>query len=566
MLQQLYLKNYALFAEARISFEAGLNILTGETGAGKSLLVGALGLINGKRADSSVIFIANEKCVVEAQFASLRPSICRRLEKFEEFDVEGNDLIVRREINPSGKSRAFINDTPVSLQILRQVAALLLDMHGQHENHLLLSTDQQLELVDAFADHADHLFAFGEHVKSSERILREIRQLEEKEKQAREQMEFLNFQIEELETAGVEADEEKQLEQELNLLQNAEEVREALGMATESLYHQDESLYNHLSEILATLQKVSGVSSGISEVVEQLTEAQDTLKEASFSFQNMLETVESDPERLAFIEERLGVYHDLKRKYKVASGEELVAKLATLQSQRQAVDSLEDQVEGLKADLATRQKAMRKLGLQIEQARLAAKPLIEAEVHNLLKEVGFEKARFEVAIERLKHADGSLEIDGERLRPAANGINRGYFLIQTNPGMPAGMLNQIASGGEIARVMLAIKAALAEKSEFPVLIFDEIDTGISGEIAMKVGTVMHRLARRFQILSITHLPQIAAKGDQHFQIIKRIKDEQTQSMVERLNQEGRINVLARMLSGDDPTESALRNAAELIGS
>ncbi|MEM6346687.1 MAG: DNA repair protein RecN [Bacteroidota bacterium] len=565
MLQHLHIRNYALFAETNVRFGDGLNILTGETGAGKSLLVGALGLINGKRADNSVVFRDGEKCVVEATFGSLSPSVKSKLASYEEFDLDGNELLIRREINPSGKSRAFINDTPVALTVLREVSSLLVDMHSQHENQQLVSHDQQLLLLDAYAGTSEKVQAFGQKLKSCEQLWQEIRSLKAKEKEASDKLAYLRFQIEELEAAGIEAEEEHKLEQELNLLQNSEQVREALGQATEVLYNQELSLYEQLSEVLEPLAKLANVNLQISETTARLQEMREQMKEEAFALQELLESVESDPERLSFIEERLAVYHKLKLKYGLNSGEALMAEFEKLKAELNQYGSLEDRIAELESKFAEQQKEIVIDGLAIEEKRLAAKPRLEDKIHTLLREVGFEKAVFSVIVERNTVAESAWELEGAPIKPIASGLNKVYFEMKTNPGMPAGPLSQIASGGEISRVMLAIKSALAEKSEFPVLIFDEIDTGISGEIANKVGTVMQGLADQFQILAITHLPQIAAKGHKHYQIFKRVANDQTTSDVVGLDHEARILELAKMLSGETPTESALRNAAELIG-
>lgn len=565
MLRQLYIKNYALFAETQVDFPAGLNILTGETGAGKSLLVGALGLITGKRADNSVIFLQDEKCIVEARFGNLRSEVRSKLLTFEDFDVEEEELLIRREIRPNGKSRAFINDTPVSLQLLRQVSTLLVDLHSQHENQNLLSHDHQIELLDAYAGVQSMVQQFSEKLKVLDQLQKNILSLEQQEKEAKQKWDYLQFQVQELTEANLEADEEDRLEQELNLLQHAEEVREALGSATESLYHQDQSIYNQLSETLDPLKKVAKVNTQISTELDQLLEAQESLKEAAFTFQQLLESIESDPERLSFIEDRLAIYHNLKLKYSVSSGAELVQKWEGLQEQMTDFQSLGERIADLYKQRESHIEGLTRLGTDLEKKRKKASKELEKEITILLAQVGFQKARFGVAIERNIDADGLIQLEEDKIKPLSNGLNRVYFVIQTNPGMPAGPLSQIASGGEVSRVMLAIKTVLADKFSFPVLIFDEIDTGISGEIANKVGGVMKQLSHRFQIISITHLPQIASKGDAHFQIRKSIKGNTTTSYVESLSQEDRIQILAEMISGDSPSVSALKNARELLG-
>ncbi|MEO1415236.1 MAG: DNA repair protein RecN [Bacteroidota bacterium] len=565
MLQHLYIKNYALFKETHIDFLQGLNILTGETGAGKSLLIGALGLIMGKRADSSFVFLYDEKCIVEGTFGRLPSIIQKQLNAFEEFDLEENgEITIRREIRPNGKSRAFINDTPVSLQLLREVSSLLLDMHGQHDNQVLLSADKQLDLLDEYADCSDELQQYQAQLKIVDSLSQQIAELEEKERAAKGQWEYLKFQVDELDKAGLQANEEDELEQELNLLQHSEEIREALGGAIELLYQVDNSIYNQLSEVIVPLRKVSNVNQNLGESVQGLDEMLEQIKESTFSFQEMLERVETDPERLAFIEERLALYHSLKLKYQVQSGQELVDLYERIATQLTEFDSLEENIQRLRKEFEQAVNLLGKWGQQLESRRLKAQPLLQQTVDMLLAQVGFQKARFMIDIKRNFHENGSLELEGARIKPLSHGINKVYFQIQTNPGVPAGPLSQIASGGEISRVMLAIKAALAEKSSFPVMIFDEIDTGISGEIAKKVGVVMQQLANKFQILSITHLPQIAAKGKAHFFIRKKVEGEKTFSSVSQLDHDARIQVVAQMLSGDEPTASAIKNAEELI--
>lgn len=564
MLKHLYIRNYALFAETEVHFEKGLNILTGETGAGKSLLVGALGLINGKRADNSVVFRQGEKCVVEASFQSLNARANQLLQSYQDFDFDGGDLIIRREINPSGKSRAFINDTPVGLSVLREVSNLLVDMHSQHENQQLVSHEKQLELLDAFADCQNEVGSFALGLQTAEKLRLEVQQLKARENEANTKLDYLRFQLNELEAAGLQEGEEQSLEDELNLLQNSEEVREALGQATEVLYHQEASLYEQLSEILIPLQKLASVNSQIDEIATGLKDMQEGMKEQAFGLQEMLETVESDPERLAFIEDRLAIYHKLKLKYQANSGAALVEQYQQIKQQLSEFDSLEELIAEKETEYQAQQDKLIRIGLKIEAARVAAKPQLEDRIHKLLRKVGFEKAQFDVRIERNTGTGAVWQVEEESVKPTPQGLNRVSFQIRTNPGMPAGPLSQIASGGEIARVMLAIKSALAEKSEFPVLIFDEIDTGISGEIANKVGQVMLNLGQQFQILAITHLPQIAAKGNYHYQISKQVVAEQTTSEVKRLSHDDRVRELAKMLSGDHPTESAMKNAVELM--
>ena len=563
MLSKLYIRNYGLFEETQVEFLPGLNILTGETGAGKSLLVGALGLILGKRADNSSIFLSDDKCVVEAHFSQLSPSRWKELENFEDFDLEGQPLIIRRELR-QGKSRAFINDTPVSLQVLREVGLKLLDLHAQHENQLLLSADQQVELLDAYAGCRHLTQGFGQKLLAYHQLGDSIRLKEEKDAQIKQQYDFLQHQVKELEEAQLQSGEEEALEEELKLLQNTEDIREALAFATNQLYQEENDIYSQIGEVLQSLDKIREVSQDFESNYSQLLESQETLKEVAFTLQGLLEQAESNPERLTIVEERLALYHNLKRKYTVKSSEELLETYEKLAGQLGEADSMEGKIQELKQELSQKRDELEMLGLEIEELRNQAKGPLEHRINTLLTEVGFKQARYEVQIRRNLQESGELQIDEETIKMVPNGINKVDFLIQTNPGVPAGPLSQIASGGELSRVMLAIKTILAEKFEFPVLIFDEIDTGISGEIANKVGQVMHQLGKKFQIIAITHLPQIAAKGNQHFKLIKEIEGNTTTSTVKQLSLVGRVHELATMMSGEHPSETALRNAQEML--
>ena len=563
MLSKLYIRNYGLFEETQVEFLPGLNILTGETGAGKSLLVGALGLILGRRADNSSIFLSDDKCIIEAYFSNLSQARWKELAAFDDFDLEGPSLIIRREIR-QGKSRAFINDTPVSLHVLREVGLKLLDLHAQHENQLLLSADQQVDLLDAYAGCQELTLNFGKKLLAFKELGDSIRLMEEKESQVKQQYDFLQHQVKELEEAELQAGEEEALEDELKLLQNTEDIREGLAFATNHLYHEENDIYSQIGEVLQALDKIKDVNQEFQSNYSQLVESQETLKEVAFTLQNLLEQAESNPERLTIIEERLALYHNLKRKYNLKSSEELLAMYENLAGQLGEADSMEGKIRELKEELSQKQDELEILGLEIEVLRNQAKTPLEQRINTLLSEVGFKQARYEVQIHRNVQDRGELLMDGNSVKMTPNGINKVDFLIQTNPGVPAGPLSQIASGGELSRVMLAIKTILAEKFEFPVLIFDEIDTGISGEIANKVGQVMHQLGRKFQIIAITHLPQIAAKGNQHFKLIKEIEGNTTKSTVKQLSLVGRVHELATMMSGEHPSETALRNAQEML--
>lgn len=564
MLARLYIRNFALIDSLEMQLGPGLNILTGETGAGKSLLLGAIGLILGRRVDYSYIFNPDDKCVVEAEFRNIPPSTRAELAAFEDFDFEGEQITLRREASASGKSRAFINDTPVSLPVIRQVTDLLVDLHGQHENQRLLDPDQQIQLLDQYAGSTEKAKEFGRKQLECASLAREIARLETEEREARQQQDFLQFQLNELKGLDLSEAAEAQLEEELALLQNAEEIREALTFATGSLYENESSVYNDVSAALSRLQSAARLNAGIRAQASRLEEIRYGIEDIARELSHTADGIDLDPGTLAHLQTQSDTLNRLKLKYGVRTAVELGSLREGIAAKVGRFESLGDQVEARKKALDSAWLALAALGKELEaQRREAALPL-KAAIDSLLHEVGLEHAEFEAAVTRNVAPDGPLLIDGERLRPGSAGYNGVEFRIRTNKGMPMGTLAQTASGGEVSRVMLAIKAALAARADLSVLIFDEIDTGISGETANKVGKVMQKLADHYQVIAITHLPQIAGKGSTHFRIYKRVEDGKTLSNVSLLSPDQRVMEVARMLSGEDPSPSAIVNAKELL--
>lgn len=566
MLARLYIRNYALIEEQELLPGKGLNILTGETGAGKSLLLGAIGLILGKRVDHSRIFNPDQKCVVEATFSELPPQTTSELEEIEAFDMEGNEILIRREISSSGKTRAFINDTPVAVAVLKSVAARLVDLHGQHENQQLLSPDNQLGLLDQYAGSTYLAFAFGKALSGVRRTRKTLTELREQEKTARQQLDYYRFQVDELDKAELDPAEEERLDEQIELFQNAEEVKAGLTFGSQALYNDEQSLYNRLSEVLHQLEKGARLNPGIKAVSDKLEEFRYGLQDAGFELDKINADIDHDPGFLQQMTERQDLYNRLKMKFSARDVEELISMREEFRTQLDAFESIEGRIGEQELDLAKQEKELIRIGLELESKRAAAIKGLEDNVNALLREVSLPNAEFRVELERNLNDEGPLDVEETRVKPLATGLNTAAFHIRTNKGMPMGPLAQIASGGEISRVMLAIKAAMAEKAELAVLIFDEIDTGISGETANKVGKVMQKLAAHYQLIAITHLPQIAGKGHSHFQIYKESDAEKTVSRVRKLEKDARILELAKMLSGEHPTASAIKNAKELISS
>jgi DNA repair protein RecN (Recombination protein N) len=566
MLRSLYIANYALIDETEILLGDGLNILTGETGAGKSLLLGAIGLILGKRLDYGYIFNPDKKCVVEAVFQGLPAGLVAELQKIDDFDWDDQMLVIRREASADGKSRAFVNDTPVNLQVLKDITGLLVDLHGQHQNQMLLAPEFQLQLLDQYAGTTAAAKEFGKMLADISKVRKQIAELVQEEAHAKQQQDYFKFLLEELTTANLNEDEAATLEQELELLEHAGEIKESLGFTSESLYDSESSAYAQLSEAIGRLDRAAKINAQIAAQQQSLHEARILIQDAVRELSHLNDNIDLDPGTLAAMQERSDFLHRLQKKYNVGSVAELIALRAEYDTKVGHVDSLGDQIIKLEKGLATAEKALATAGKNLEASRQKVAKTLNTSVDDLLRQVGLDNAKFEVTLSRNLDPHGILELDGQRIQPTSNGLNTVDFRIRTNAGMPMGSLGQIASGGEISRVMLAIKAALAEKAELSVLIFDEIDTGISGETANKVGKVMAQLAKRYQLIAITHLPQIAAKGDHHFRIYKEVADGKTISRVAVLDQDGRVMELAYMLSGADPSDSAIRNAKELISS
>jgi DNA repair protein RecN (Recombination protein N) len=564
MLARLHIRNFALIETLQMDLGQGLNILTGETGAGKSLLLGAIGLILGRRVDYSYIFNPDEKCVVEAEFRKIPTRVRAELGAYEEFDFEGDTVTLRREASANGKSRAFVNDTPVSIQVLKEVTALLVDLHGQHENQRLLDPEQQMQFLDQYAGSIDKVKEFAKRLSECSGMAREIARLEQEEREARQQQDYLNFQLNELSGLNLSAEAEEELENELGLLQHAEEIKETLAFATMSLYDEEGAAYSRVSEVLSRLQGPSRINSGLRALLERLSEIQENIADVARECSRTADGLDLDPATLAKLQAESDTLNRLKLKHGLRTAAELGALRDDLKAKTGRFASLGNDIQKHQTALDAAWKSLAALGQEIEAMRLAATQPLKLAVDTLLTEVGLEHAEFAVDLRRNLAEDGQLVIGKEKLRPSANGFNTIEFRIRTNKGMPMGTLSQTASGGEVSRVMLAIKAALAARAELSVLIFDEIDTGISGETANKVGKVMQKLAQHYQVIAITHLPQIAGKGGTHFRIYKKIVDSKTQSNVVRLGADERVHEIARMLSGEDPSPSAIKNAKELL--
>ncbi|MCS6905305.1 MAG: DNA repair protein RecN [Bacteroidia bacterium] len=563
MLSKIFIQNYALIEKVEIEFSQALNILTGETGAGKSILLGAIGLILGKRADASVILDPEQKCIVEAEFwVKLTPEIIQILEQAE---IEPSEhIILRREISPNGKSRAFINDTPANLNTLRSLTSIVVDLHSQHEGIQLMQEDYQLNILDQYAGLQNEVSSFAESLTELRKIDKKIQDLRQQEAEAKRQIDYYRFQVEELRKANLSIEEEEQIEQDLMIMQNAEQIREVLLTNINTLYESDLSVTNQLASISKALEKIASLSPDINEELQKLEEASYLIADAVSGLQRIADLTEYDPSQLATLSERQSVYNRLKLKYGVRETKELLALQQEFEQKLGQFESIDEDIADLEKQKKQMQTALVLKGLEIEAARKQAAIHLANSINQSLKEVGLSKAEVQIAVERLLNPNGLLEIENQKIQPDSKGINQVRFMIRTNEGLPMGPLSAIASGGELSRVLLAIKTALAEKMQLAVLIFDEIDTGISGEVAMKVGKVMEKIAQKHQIITITHLPQIASRKAKHFFIYKQIENGRTYSRIRVLSTEERVYEIAKMMSGENPSSFALQSAGELI--
>jgi DNA repair protein RecN (Recombination protein N) len=546
-----------------VEFGKGLNILTGETGAGKSLLMGAIGLAQGKRADSIQVGKNSQKCIVELVFkfdpASKRLSVFHSAEWYDS-DCE-EQLVIRREISLSGKSRAFINDTPVKLDELKQLAEELIDLHGQHEDQKIVDTAKQISILDQYAGLEDKVKVYKNFLNKYLNIKKQIFSLREKESEAKRRSDYLAFQINELKTANLVDGEEEALEQELKILHSAEQLGETLQLSLEVLDRGEESVCGRLVNIERKLQKITSIHKNIEEETAKLNQARILIEDAAAELERIGESIENNPSRLSYIEERLSILHRLKTKFAASSVSELIGLLNQFREEYAKTEQLEEEINNLQFELKQMEDDMVPLALEIEEQRKKAALVLASEIEKILHEVGLNKGTFRIDVSRL-HKEGVEVESGIWINQ--NGINHVEFLIQTNPGQPIEPLHSIASGGEVSRIMLALKAALAHRIQPAVLIFDEIDTGISGEIALKVGHVMDRLSETHQMIVITHLPQIASRGTKHFKIYKEVIDQNTYSRIKELQPEERIHEIAVIMSGEHPTANTLQSAWELL--
>ena len=553
MLHKLTIKNYAIIEQLEIAFSDRMNIITGETGAGKSILLGALSLILGDRADTKVLYDKEEKCVVEADF-EIENKDLKSFFELNELDFETH-TIVRREINQSGKSRAFVNDTPVTLNVLKELGEKLMNLHNQHETLDLIKAGFQLQVIDVLARNKALLADYRQKFLVYKKSLARLNELTELAKSSSAEMDYLHFQLKELAEAKLEAGEQDELEKEQGTLANVEEIKLAVQSAIQILNNDEVSVLGQLIELQGRLRPVKSFNKDILSLSERLQSVYEELKDIGSELENVQDMTSLDPERLELINARLTVIFRLQKKHNAITLDELLKIQKDLEEKISSVEVNSTEIEVLEKQLDKEFKELSTIADQLHAAREKVLRDFQTHVVVLLAKVGMQNSVFKVDIRKL-----------EPKQLNENGLTELRFLFSANKGFAPHEIKDVASGGELSRLMLCIKSLVADADALPTMIFDEIDAGISGEVALKVGEIMKKLSRNHQLICITHLPQIARTGDMHLYIYKETKDNRTQTRMKELKGEERIIEIAKMLSGNKLSEASLANARELIAS
>lgn len=550
MLKQLYIKNFTLIDELNISLYPGFSVITGETGAGKSIILGAIGLLLGNRADSKAIKAGRDRCVIEAHFDLSRYGMQKFFDD-NDIDYDADDTIIRRELTAAGKSRAFINDTPVPLTRMRELGEQLVDIHSQHQNLLLQKEDFQLNVVDIIAQDADQLKVYQKEYDAYRKAKELLEELKAEIAKNRENEEFMRFKHKELEDANLQEGELEQLEQEAETLSHSEDIKTALFEADNALSGDDDSILDKLKNATHQLENICDVYPSMADVAGRMQSSYIELKDIAQEISSSVDHVEFDPNRLDAINTRLDKLYTLQQKFHVETVTELIATRDRIAEQLSHIDNGDEDIEEKEKEVAALLAKAEKQATLLTSIRQKSAKAIEKEMKGRLIPLGIPNVRFEIAF-----AEKPL---------SGNGADKVSFLFSANKSTQLQPVSQVASGGEIARVMLSLKAMISGAVKLPTIIFDEIDTGVSGKIAEKMADIMEEMGlQNRQVLSITHLPQIAAKGSHHYKVLKEETENGTISHMKELNNQERIEEIAQMLSGSDITQAALANAKELL--
>ncbi len=549
MLRRLTVKNYAIIRDLDMEFGEGFTIITGETGAGKSILLGALGLVLGERADTSVLLSKEEKCVVEAHF-NVKGYDMEDLFESCQIDYDDN-AIMRREINPAGKSRAFINDTPVNLNVMKEVGERLIDIHSQHQTLLLGNSLFQMRVTDAFAGTSAMFRDYSLAYRSYLRLRSEYEEAAGAAERDRADFEYYSHQLEQFRAAKLVQGEQEELEHEQEVLSNAGVISEALSAAASAMSGEDLSALALLREVRTNLAKIAVWMPAAGELEKRIGTSLVELNDISYETEKLLGVASTDPGRLEFVTQRLDTIYSLEQKHRCRDLAELLVKQAEIEKKVSESAGIDDRIEELKKSADDALQSSMKIAKDLSAGRRKAAGPLSARITEMLHDLGMPNARFET---RITGQDA----------PSASGLDKIDFLFSANRQVPPEELSRVASGGELSRVMLCLKSTLASSSGLPAIVFDEIDSGVSGEVASMVGTILADMGKAMQVINITHLPQVASRGKVHYHVYKEESDHSTITRVRLLNQDERVTEVARLLSGSKITDAALRNARELL--
>ena len=549
MLKNILIRNYALIDELEIDLAKGLTIITGETGAGKSILLGALGLLMGDRADVTALYDPSKKCLVEGTF-NLKDYDLKDffLVHDLEYDVE---IIIRREVNPEGKSRAFINDSPVTISVLKLISSRLIDVHAQHETLHLNEAAFQLHALDAVAETSELVAAYKLKFKLFKKNSEQLQSLQEQELKDKKELDYFNFQFNELDTAQLIPGQQSVLEAELETIENAEFIKGGLSNAYFVLAGADKSLIDALTEVKNTLAQLAKFNPSIATLNDRVQSSHIELKDIASELEALEGNIVHDPKKADIVQEKLDVIYRLQQKHNVKTIDELIILKTDLEQKITAIGSLEEQIKKLAMELEAVQKHLADLAGKLTKRRAAAAPQFSKSVKETLTQLGMANAELNISMEQLKEYKET-------------GLDKVTFLFSANKGSDAQPLSKVASGGELSRFMLSLKSLLAKHTALPTIIFDEIDAGISGDIAAKTGSILEKMAATMQVITITHLPQVACKGKTHLFVYKQEQGKRTVTRIKQLNKDERVEEIAKMLSAGKVGEAALRNAKELL--
>ena len=549
MLKSLSIKNYALIDSLNIDFSGDLNILTGETGAGKSILLGAIGLIIGQRADSSVLRDKSEKCTAEGVFEIENYGLKKFFEA-NELDYEDTSIL-RREITPQGKSRAFINDTPVNVKVLHDLGMKLIDIHSQHQNLELNEKNYQLRLVDLVAGNAEILKTYTSAHKKYLSLQGNLTKTIDLEEQAKKDLDYFEFQFKQLSETKLIENEQSELELLFEKLTHAEEIKSVFGLVFQNLSEDEHSVLALLKENLNSIGKLQAVLPEAAQIFSRLESVYIELKDLAAESSAIEDRTENDPEQIEKIKQRLDLIYSLQQKHRVNSIAELLGLQAEFQAKIQLINSYQHEIEQLVHEIQVQKEILTELAKKISLKRHSIVSSVESRVIEVLRNVGIPNAAFQVKFDQLTDFSSS-------------GLDEVSFMFSANKNQDLQEIGKIASGGEMSRLMLAIKTLITDARSLPTIIFDEIDSGVSGEVAVKMGQILDQMSKTVQVLNITHLPQIAAKGKNHYKVYKFDLNEQTYTSIAKLTDQERVEEIAQMLSGENYSATALETAKELL--